>query len=115
MNTLKNTIQLIGNLGADPEFKTFDSGKSRVSFSLATSESYKKADGEFTETTQWHNIIAWGNTAEYLNKSLKKGHQVLIHGKLTYRSYDDKENNKRYITEVIANSFLKLTKEPVAI
>ncbi len=108
MNTLRNHVQLLGNLGRDVEFSTFDSGTKKASFTLATSEYYKNNAGEKVQETQWHNIVAWGKNAEFMNKSLSKGSKVLIKGKLVSRSYEDKSGNKRYITEVLANEFVGL-------
>jgi len=82
MNNLRNKVQLIGHLGADPEIKTFDSGKKKVKLSLATSESYKSATGEKVEQTQWHNLIAWGKTADIAEKYLHKGSELAVDGKL---------------------------------
>ena len=106
MNNLKNKVQLIGNLGMNPEIKTLDSGKKLAKFSIATNESYKNAKGEKIEDTQWHNLIAWGKTADIIEKYLEKGNEVAIEGKLTNRSYDDKDGNKRYITEIVINEIL---------
>ena len=111
MNSLKNRVQLIGNLGKDPEVKSFDNGKKVARFTMATSESYKKEGGEKVTETQWHNIVAWNGTAGIVEKYLKKGNEVAIEGKLTSRSWEDKEGNKHYITEVVANEVLLLNKE----
>jgi len=108
MNTLRNKVQLIGNLGNTPEIITLDSGKKLAKFSIATNESYKNAQGEKVQDTQWHNVIAWNKTAEIVEKYLDKGKEVAIEGKLTTRSYDDKDGNKRYITEVVCNELLML-------
>ncbi|MCD4695662.1 MAG: single-stranded DNA-binding protein [Bacteroidales bacterium] len=108
MNALKNRVQLIGNLGKDPEIKTFDGGKTKARFSMATSDYYKKENGEKVTETQWHNIVAWNGTAKIVEKFLKKGNEVIIEGKLTTRSWDDKEGKKHYITEVVANEILLL-------
>ncbi|MGB0880486.1 MAG: single-stranded DNA-binding protein [Polaribacter sp.] len=108
MNTLRNKVQLIGNLGKDPEIITLESGKKLAKFSMATNESYKNAQGEKIENTQWHNIVAWNKTAEIIEKYLAKGHEVAIDGKLTSRSYQTKEGEKRYITEVVCNELLML-------
>jgi len=108
MNTLRNKVQLIGNLGNAPEIITLDSGKKLAKFSIATNESYKNAQGEKVQDTQWHNVVAWNKTAEIVEKYLEKGKEVAIEGKLTTRSYDDKEGNKRYITEVVCNELLML-------
>jgi single-strand DNA-binding protein len=108
MNTLRNKVQLIGNLGNAPEIITLDSGKKLAKFSIATNDTYKNAQGEKVQDTQWHNIVAWNKTAEIVEKYLDKGKEVAIEGKLTTRSYDDKEGNKRYITEVVCNELLML-------
>ena len=108
MNALKNKVQLIGNLGSTPEVKKLDGGKTIAKFSLATNETYKNQKGEKVEETQWHNIVAWGKTAELMEQLLAKGKEVMVEGKLTSRSYEDKEGNKRYITEVVAQEFLLL-------
>ncbi|MGB0884878.1 MAG: single-stranded DNA-binding protein [Chitinophagales bacterium] len=112
MRNLRNTVQLIGNVGQAPELKTFDSGTKKVSFSLATNESFTNAKGEKIEDTQWHNIIAWGKTAEVIEKHVSKGKQIAIEGKLTSRSYDDKAGNKRYITEIVLNEFMFIGAKP---
>ena len=108
MNTLRNKVQLIGNLGNNPEIIALDSGKKIAKFSLATNETYKNAQGEKVTETEWHNIIAWNKTAEIVEKYLEKGKEVAIEGKLANRSYDDKEGNKRYITEIVCNELLML-------
>ncbi len=111
MTTLKNSVQLIGHLGADPKTFEFESGKMKTTFSMATSEYYKDAKGERMQETQWYNIIAWGNTAKIAADYLNKGKEVALRGKLTNRSYEDKEGNKKYVTEVIANEILMLDKK----
>ena len=108
MNTLRNKVQLIGNLGNAPEIITLDSGKKLAKFSIATNDSYKNAQGEKITDTQWHNLVAWNKTAEIVEKYLEKGKEVAIEGKLTSRSYDDKDGIKRYITEVVVNELLLL-------
>ncbi|MBR9845219.1 MAG: single-stranded DNA-binding protein [Algicola sp.] len=108
MNTLRNKVQLIGNLGNDPEIVNLESGKLLAKFSIATNESYKNAQGEKVTDTQWHNVVAWGKTAEIVEKYVTKGKEIAIEGKLTSRSYDDKDGNKRYITEVVCNELLML-------
>lgn len=99
----------MGNLGKDPEFKTLPSGVKLIKFSLATSEKYKNKEGELVEETQWHNIVAWGKLAENMNGLLKKGNEVTIKGKLTHKSYE-KDGITRYISEIVANEFVKITK-----
>ena len=108
MNNLKNKVQLIGNLGNTPEVINLESGKKLAKFSIATNESYKNAKGEQIKDTQWHNVIAWGKTADIIEKYLQKGNEVAVEGKLVNRSYDDKEGNKRYITEIVVNELLML-------
>lgn len=109
MNALRNKVQLIGNLGMNPELRELDGGSKVAKFTLATNESYINKAGERTTDTEWHNIVAWGKTAELMQQLLAKGKEVMIEGKLTSRSYDDKDGNKRYITEIVANEFLLLT------
>lgn len=106
MNALKNKVQLIGNAGNDPEIKTFDAGKKLARFMIATNESYTNDKGEKVTDTQWHNITAWGRTAEIIEKYVTKGKELAIEGKLTHRSYDDKNGEKRYITEVVVSDVL---------
>ncbi|EPR72220.1 MULTISPECIES: single-stranded DNA-binding protein [Winogradskyella] len=110
MNTLKNKVQLIGNLGQDPEITNFESGKILAKFSIATNESYKNAQGEKVTDTQWHNVVAWGKTAQIVEKFITKGKEVAIEGKLTSRSWEDKDGMKRYITEVVCSELLMLGK-----
>ena len=108
MNTLRNKVQLIGNLGNDPEIINLESGKTLAKFAIATNESYKNAQGEKVTDTQWHNVIAWNKTAEIVEKYLTKGNEVAVEGKLTSRSYEDKEGVKKYITEIVVNELLML-------
>ncbi len=108
MSTLKNKVQLIGNVGNEPEITNLESGKKVAKFSMATNESYKDSKGEKVTNTQWHNIVAWGKIAEIVEKYVGKGKEVAIEGKLTSRSYEDKDSLKRYITEVVANEILLL-------
>ena len=108
MSTLRNKVQLIGNIGNTPEIITLDNGKKLAKFSLATNETYKNAAGEKVTNTEWHNIVAWNSTAEIIEKYLEKGREVAIEGKLTTRNYEDKDGTKRYITEIIVNELLML-------
>ncbi len=108
MTTLRNSVQLIGRLGMDPETFKFSENKNKVKFSMATSDKYRDKEGELQEETQWHNIIAFGKTAEIAEKYLKKGKEIALSGKLTYRSWEDKDGNTKYITEVIAHEFQML-------
>jgi len=106
MNTLRNSVKLIGRLGQDPEVKTLDKGNKFAKFSLATSDSYTAKDGSKQEQTQWHNIVVWGNLAVVCEKYLKKGKEIAIDGRLTYRNYEDKNGTKHFISEIIANELL---------
>ncbi len=108
MSTLRNKVQLIGNLGNDPEIITLESGQKLAKFSLATNESYKDANGEKQTKTDWHNLIAWGKTADIVEKYITKGKEIAIEGKLTNRSYETKEGEKRYVTEVVVSEILML-------
>ena len=110
MQNLKNKVHLIGNLGMDPEVKKLENGNSLAKFSLATSDSYKNKDGEKVEETQWHNLVAWGPKAEFAEKYLKKGSQVYVEGKLQTRSWEDKDGNTRYTTEIVGNNLTMLGK-----
>lgn len=103
MTNLNNTVQLIGRLGMDPKVTTFDKGNKKVSFSLATSDFYTDADGKKVDNATWHNIVAWGKTGELAEKYLSKGNEVVIGGRISNRQWEDKEGNKHYITEIVAN------------
>jgi len=111
MKQLRNKVQLIGHLGADPIVKELESGRKVANWNLATSESYRKGDGEIVKETQWHRVIAWGKLAEIAEKYFIKGQEICIEGKLSSREYKDKEGVTRYITEVIANEVLMLGKK----
>jgi single-strand DNA-binding protein len=108
MNTLRNRVQLIGNLGIDPEIKTLEGGKKMAKFSLATSDTYKNADGQKITDTTWHNLVAWNGIAEIAGKYLKKGQQVSIEGRIVYRTYEDKSGVTKYYTDIIVNELLML-------
>jgi single-strand DNA-binding protein len=108
MNAMKNRVQLIGNAGNDPEVKTLESGKKLAHLTIATNETYRNDKGDKVEQTEWHRVTAWGKTAEIIEKFVVKGKEVAIDGKLTHRSYDDKNGEKKYITEVVVNEILLL-------
>jgi len=112
MNTLRNKVQLIGNLGQDPEIKTFENGRVVARFSMATTDSYWDNTGNKVTETQWHNIVAWGSLAKIAEKYLTKGSEIAVEGKLTHRSFDDKEGNKKYFTEVVLNDIVLLRLKP---
>lgn len=103
-----NKVILVGNLGKDPELRYTPSGAAVATFSLATSERYKDRNGEMQDKTEWHNIVAWRQLAEICGKYLHKGKQVYIEGRIQTRSYDDKDGNKRYITEIVADQMRML-------
>ena len=111
MNTLKNTVSLIGNLGMDPEVTNFASGKKVVRFSVATNDAYKGKDGEWVNNTQWHNVVAWDKTGDLCEKLLKKGSEVVLEGKLENDSYTTKEGEKRYKTQINLREFMAIKKE----
>lgn len=106
MKSMRNSVQLIGRLGRDPEVKSFSKSK-KASFSIATSDNYKNQKGEKVEETQWHNIVIWGKLADVAEKYLKKGNEVMVEGRLVHRVYEA-EGEKRYITEVNVNEILML-------
>lgn len=107
---LKNSVQLIGHLGSDPEVKHLENERMLAKVSIATSDSYKNGKGEKVIETQWHNLIAWGKTAELMEKLLKKGHEVVVQGKLTHNTYEDKEGITRTKTVIKVNEFVLLTR-----
>lgn len=111
MNNLRNRVQLIGHIGVEPELVKFDEGKQLAKFRIATNDYYIKGNGDKVEDTQWHNIVAWGKTAELADKYLKKGKEVAIEGKLTSRKFEDKDGVTKYFTEIIVNEFLILGKK----
>ncbi|HMG16237.1 MAG TPA: single-stranded DNA-binding protein [Saprospiraceae bacterium] len=108
---MKNNVQLIGYVGKDPELKNFNNNKQMVIFSLATSERFKSADGEFKSDTQWHYIVAWGKTAGYIHQNIKKGNEIAVTGKLRYNTFENKQGIKQTIAEVIVNDLVKITKD----
>ena len=98
MNTLRNSVRLYGNVGQEPEIKTFDNGNKVAKFSLATTEKFRDSKGEMTEETTWHNLVVWGKQSEIVEKYVKKGERLIVEGRLTNRSYEAKDGSKRYIT-----------------
>ena len=103
---LRNKVTLIGNLGMDPEVKQTDGGHKLAKVSLATNESFKNNKGEKVTETMWHNLIAWGKTADFMGKYLQKGSEVVVEGKLINRNYTDKTGVKKYITEIQVNDLV---------
>jgi single-strand DNA-binding protein len=110
MNALRNKVQLIGRLGQDPEIINFADGNKMAKFSLATDDSYKDKDGKKVERTDWHNIVVKGGLVKVVENYVNKGKEIAVEGKLTTRSWEDKDGNKRYITEVVCNDLLLLSK-----
>lgn len=105
-----NKVILVGNLGKDPEVRSIEGGTKVASFSLATKEVYKGKDGAKVEQTEWHNIVVWRGLAELAEKYLRKGSQIYLEGKIKTRSWDDKDGNKRYTTEIVGDTFTFLGK-----
>lgn len=110
MNALRNKVQLIGRVGQDPEILNLETGRKMAKFSIATNENYTNAKGEKVEHTDWHNVVAWGKTAGIIEQYVNKGKEVAVEGKLTNRSWEDKEGQKRYTTEIVCNELLLLSK-----
>jgi len=106
-----NKVILVGNVGKDPVIRYFDKGVVKVTFPLATSETYTNQQGETITSTEWHNIVLWRALAEVAEKTVKKGSQVYVIGKIKTRSYVDKDGNNKYITEILADAFLVLDKK----
>lgn len=105
-----NKVKLIGHLGKDPEVRKLDANSTIAKFSLATTEAFKTKDGNWVDQTEWHNIVMWRGLAERAERDLKKGMLIYLEGKIRTRSWEDKEGNKRYTTEVVVDSFLLLEK-----
>jgi single-strand DNA-binding protein len=111
MNALRNSVRLIGHLGDNPKVRKLDSGRTVANFSMATNEIYRDSKGERQSETTWHRLVAWGKPAELVESYVKKGSEIAVEGKLTNRSYDDKNGEKQYVTEVVVNSVLMLDKK----
>lgn len=111
MKNLRNSVQLIGNLGKDPEVKTFGD-KKKVTFSIATTDSYKNQKGEKVQDTQWHNVVIWGGLATVAEKYLKKGSEVAVEGKLVHRAYETAQGEKKFFTEINVNDMVLLGGKP---
>jgi single-strand DNA-binding protein len=108
MNSLKNRVILIGHLGQNPETKNIDGGKKVTRFTMATDDSHKNSDGQRISEATWHNIVAWNGLADIADRFLKKGRQVAVEGRLTYRSYEDKKGVTKNITEIILDDLVLL-------
>ncbi|HLV15302.1 MAG TPA: single-stranded DNA-binding protein [Xanthomarina sp.] len=110
MNTLRNKVQLIGRLGQDPEIINFEDGSKMAKFSMATDDSYKDKNGQKVERAYWHNVVVKGGLVKVVEEYITKGKEIAVEGKLVNRAWEDKEGNKRYITEVLCNELLMLSK-----
>ncbi len=110
MNALKNQVTLIGNLGVDIELKSVKNDRKLARVAMATNQYYKNREGELVQETQWHNLVAWGKLAENMEQCLGKGDHIMVQGKLVYRNYEDSSGQKHYVTEVVVNEFLKISK-----
>lgn len=108
MYAIKNKVQLIGNLGQEPDIRTTETGKKVARFSVATNDIYRNSRGERIRETLWHTVIAWGRLAEIAEKYLTKGREVAVAGKLVHREYTDKNGIKRFITEIVLNELVML-------
>ena len=111
MSNLRNSVKLIGHLGIDPELKTLSSGKKLTNVRLATNDSYKNSEGQYVQNTQWHTIVAWGKLAEIMAKHFQKGKEVAVEGKLVHRSFEDKDGQTKYVTEIVASQVMMLGKK----
>lgn len=107
---MKNRVQLIGRVGQDPEVKNLEGGKKVATITIATNDVYYKDNGDKVEQTEWHRVTAWGKTAEIIEKYVTKGKEIAIEGKLTHRTYEDKNREKRYVTDIVVNEVLLLGK-----
>ncbi|GAO42365.1 single-stranded DNA-binding protein [Flavihumibacter petaseus] len=105
MSANRNKVILIGNLGADPEIRITPNGKRVANFNMATDDNYTNSQGEAVKEVQWHHVVAWGKLAEKVEAELKKGCRVRVEGRIGYRSYEDKEGQKRYLTEITIGEF----------
>ncbi|TVZ52419.1 single-stranded DNA-binding protein [Dokdonia sp. Hel_I_53] len=110
MNALRNKVQLIGRLGQDPEITTFPDGNKIAKFSMATDDSYKDKNGQKIERAYWHNIVVRGGLVKVVESYVQKGQEIAVEGKLTNRSWEDKDGIKRYMTEIVCNELLMLSK-----
>lgn len=108
MNALRNKVQLIGNVGNDPEIRNLGEGKKLAKLAIATNEVYYNDKGDKVTDTQWHTVVAWGKAAEIIEKFVEKGKEIAVEGKLVHKVWEDKDGNKRYTTEVVANELLLL-------
>lgn len=112
MMTMKNKVQLMGNLGRDPELKDLGNGQFMLKLSIATNERFRSGEGEWKEDTQWHPVVAWGKQAQRLAGQVTKGSALIIEGRLVHRTYEAKSGEKRYSTEVVLSDYHLVQREP---
>lgn len=110
-NNIRNSVQLVGNIGADIQLMSFENGSKKVKLTLATNELFTNGKGEKVKSTEWHTLIAWGKTAEQMANTVQKGSEVSVQGRLANRSFVDKNGVTKYVTEVIVNDFFKIAKK----
>ena len=110
LHNLKNSVQIVGHAGKDVILTTFENGNKKATVIIATNESYADKNGTAIKRTAWHKVIAWGKKAEDMAASIKKGNEIAIHGKLAYRTYEDRDGATKYITEIVVNEFYKIAK-----
>ena len=111
LNALKNNIQLIGFLGKEVELKDLENGNKVAKVTIATNDFYTNQNGDKVEETQWHNLVAWGKTADWMQQMLSKGSEVLVQGKLVHRNFETKNGETRYVTEILVRDFMKLNRK----
>lgn len=111
MSNMKNSVLLIGNLGGDPVLSELTNGGKLARLSLATNEFYRNKDGEMVQKTEWHRCIAWGKLAEKMNDKLSKGKKVAVRGKLTYRTFEDKDGKQRTLSQIEVKEYTLMEKE----
>ena len=114
MNKISNTVRLIGNCGFDPEVRELAKGRKVARISVATHETYTNGRGEKVTDTQWHTVVAWGQTADALQRLVRKGTGIALEGRLVHRSYQAKDGLKRYVTEIVLNDFRLVGAKPEA-
>jgi single-strand DNA-binding protein len=107
-NSLRNRVSLIGNLGQDPQIRDLENGRKVASFTIATNQGFRNAEGQKVQETTWHNIVAWNGLAETAAKYLRKGREVALEGRIAYRTYEDKQGVTKYITEIVLSDILFL-------
>lgn len=109
MKNMRNSVQIIGNVGNAPEIREFENGKLSARFNVATNENFKNAAGEWVQNTSWHKVVAWGGMANYIAKHITKGGEVALEGKLNNRSFEGKDGITRFITEIVVNEVMMVS------